>query len=136
MLTPFGKEVRKLRIDHDPPMKLKDLADQIGVSSAYLSSVETGAKSAAPGLVDKVADALEVDSEVRRNLHRLASESVKVVQLDLTHGGAQAKDLAMTFARRFPSLDDEQVSALLRIIERDDNTPAKSGAGTPTKRRK
>ena len=59
MLTPFGREVRKLRLDYEPPMKLKDLAEALSVSSAYLSAVETGVRAASPTLVDKVADVLE-----------------------------------------------------------------------------
>lgn len=124
-LTPFGKEVRKLRIDHEPSLKLKDLAQAVGVSSAYLSCVETGAKAPSPKLVDSVADKLGVDSETRRKLQRLASESSRVVQLDLSQGNVQARDLAMSFARRFASLDEGQVNELLRIIERDDNMALK-----------
>lgn len=121
MLTPFGREVRKLRIDHEPPMRLKDLANLVDVSSAYLSCIETGTKAASPSLVDKVADALGVDPNKRRELHRLASESTKTVQLDLSEQPTRHKDLAMTFARRFASLNESQVDDLLKIIERDEH---------------
>lgn len=126
MLTAFGREVRKLRIDFTPPMKLKDLAEMVGVSSAYLSSIETGDKSASPMLVDKVADALRVDTVTRRGLHRLAAESVKVVQLDLSAGRShRSRDLATQFARKFPTLDESQVTELLKIIDRDEHDRGK-----------
>jgi transcriptional regulator with XRE-family HTH domain len=120
MLTSFGKEVRKLRLDSNPPMKLKDLAKRLAVSSAYLSGVETGDKSPSPTLVDKVADALRVDIATRRNLHRLAAESMKVVQLDLSSSRTNQRDLATQFARRFSTLNEDQVSEMLKIIERDE----------------
>ena len=38
-LTEFGKTLRKARIDHD--ISLKDLADLLNLSPAFLSGVET-----------------------------------------------------------------------------------------------
>ena len=43
MLTPFGKAVRKIRIDHN--MKLSTMAERLDVKPAFLTSVETGRKS-------------------------------------------------------------------------------------------
>ena len=37
MLTKFGKELRKIRIEHDEI--LKDMADKLNVTAAYLSAV-------------------------------------------------------------------------------------------------
>ena len=42
MLTPFGKEARKWRIDNDVAMKT--MASDLGVSVSYLSAVEHGKK--------------------------------------------------------------------------------------------
>lgn len=42
MLTGIGKFLRKLRIDNEEI--LKDMADALGVSSAFLSAVENGRK--------------------------------------------------------------------------------------------
>lgn len=38
MLTKFGKELRKIRIENDEI--LKDMADKLNVTAAYLSAVE------------------------------------------------------------------------------------------------
>ena len=43
MLTPFGQIVRKKRIDKF--LTLKEMADALGVSSAFLSAVEMGRKA-------------------------------------------------------------------------------------------
>ncbi|WP_309460957.1 helix-turn-helix transcriptional regulator [Escherichia coli] len=40
MVTSFGKTLRKMRIDRG--MVLKNMADLLGVSSAYLSAIELG----------------------------------------------------------------------------------------------
>ena len=43
MLTEFGKALRRIRLDNDE--LLKDMADKLKVSSAYLSAVENGKKN-------------------------------------------------------------------------------------------
>ncbi|WP_335333622.1 helix-turn-helix domain-containing protein [Candidatus Sodalis pierantonius] len=45
MVSNLGKYLRKLRIDHD--MTLRDMADCLGISAAYVSAIELG-KRAAP----------------------------------------------------------------------------------------
>ena len=39
-MTPFGKRLRKYRLDHD--MIMKDMADNLGITVAHLSSIEHG----------------------------------------------------------------------------------------------
>lgn len=52
-LTPFGKHIRKLRVDHDQTMS--DMAEKIGLSSEYLSAVERGKKRITANLIDCIA---------------------------------------------------------------------------------
>ena len=119
MLTPFGREVRRLRLDHEGGPKLKDLADALGVSSAYLSAVETGRKSAPPKLVERIADLFKVDDKKRNELLRLASASAKTVQLSLTGQGERRRELAVAFARRFSELSEEGIAKMLDVIEHE-----------------
>ncbi len=51
-LTPFGRFIRKYRIDHD--ILLKHMADKLGLSSAFLSAIENGAKSIPFDFEDKL----------------------------------------------------------------------------------
>ena len=50
MVTSFGKALRKLRIDRG--MVLKNMADMLGVSSAYLSAIELGKRAIPDSLVN------------------------------------------------------------------------------------
>jgi transcriptional regulator with XRE-family HTH domain len=109
-----------MRLDHKETPKLKDLADAMGVSSAYLSAVETGKKPASAALVDKISDLFKVDMEKRRELHRLALQSAKFVQLQLAGKDSKTRTLATEFARRFPTLDEDTVDTLLQVIQRDE----------------
>lgn len=49
MLTSVGRFLRTLRIDHGEI--LKDMADVLGVSSAFLSAVENGKKKMPEGWI-------------------------------------------------------------------------------------
>ena len=48
MITRFGKELRKIRIDHGEI--LKDMAEKLQVTPSFLSSVEVGKKKCSDGL--------------------------------------------------------------------------------------
>lgn len=50
-LSRFGKVVRKARIDADA--LLGDMADHMGVTPSYLSSIETGRRKLTQEVVDK-----------------------------------------------------------------------------------
>lgn len=54
MLTGIGKFLRKLRIDNEEI--LKDMADALGVSSAFLSAVENGKKKMPDSWIEKLKD--------------------------------------------------------------------------------
>ena len=52
MLTSIGRFLRKLRIDNGEI--LKDMAEALGVSSAFLSAVENGKKKMPEGWIEKL----------------------------------------------------------------------------------
>jgi transcriptional regulator with XRE-family HTH domain len=69
-LTDFGKTLRKLRIDHD--VNLKNMADGLGVTSAFLSGVETGRKAINPGLINKISEILNLSDAESLELNSAA----------------------------------------------------------------
>lgn len=114
-LTPFGRLVRKHRIDRD--MLLGDMADALGVSSAYLSSVETGKKGAPKAdLVNRVAEHLKLSTTERAELHQAAEESSKIIRLEVPKNN-RGSDVVAAFARQFSELSDEQFAAIRSALE-------------------
>ena len=85
-LTDFGKAIRKLRIDYDT--NLNELATSIGVSSAFLSAVETGKKPISAELITKITNALGLSKQRKICLHMLL---VKVLIMLLFEQIAQKK---------------------------------------------
>lgn len=117
MITQFGKIVRKHRIDHG--MTLKDLAEVLGKSSAFLSAVETGRKSVPADLVDAMAGQFGLDRQQRDLLWRAAEASKQEVKINLESQNELSRGLAVEFARRFPEMSDDDKADLLRFLKGD-----------------
>jgi len=114
MLTEFGLEVRKLRLENH--MRLKEMAEKLEMTSAFLSAIETGRKPVPPGLPDKVIAMLGLDEVSAARVRRAAAKSVKSVRLDVSERDDEAQELAVAFARKFPSMDKHDVQYLLKVL--------------------
>ncbi|AXH59542.1 helix-turn-helix domain-containing protein [Pseudomonas amygdali] len=114
----YGKEVRKLRIDKD--MRLYEMAEAVGLSAAFLSTIEKGDRVAPKNLVEKVVGALGL--EVGGKEHRSLDEAVMLdrgyVTVDISKASTQAQDVAVKFARSLGSLNDAQLTAVLAIVNK------------------
>lgn len=99
MLTPFGKTIRKARIDYG--FTLKEVADKAGVSSAYLSAVETGKKPLTNDFVNGLLKAMDLPED--RNKEIIASAATHIHEVKLNHQGRTSEEVefAMMFARKF-----------------------------------
>ncbi|PHP88277.1 transcriptional regulator [Burkholderia sp. AU18528] len=117
-LTPFGLCVRKLRLELG--LTLKSMADALGVSSAYLSSIELGDKQ----LTAKIAeDSLrffqgKLTKEQWNELQDSAAKSVDIVPVSSL--GGDEKVLVAAFARRLTEgagVPDEVMNWLRREVK-------------------
>lgn len=113
-LTPFGLCVRKLRLEAG--CRLKDMADFIGCSSAYLSAVEVGKRPVSDDIVHKAITFFE-----ERGIHEnnqiieaadKSRDSLNVNTLSLDERGVLA-----AFARRMPEADDAKRTEMMRKLE-------------------
>ncbi|MCJ8162321.1 helix-turn-helix domain-containing protein [Acinetobacter zhairhuonensis] len=111
-LTDFGKAIRKLRIDYDT--NLNELATSIGVSSAFLSAVETGKKPISAELITKITNALGLSKVEENLLTHAASQSVDNVTVR-TNSPEEA-EIALMFARRIQD-DTLNMAQLRKILE-------------------
>lgn len=114
MLTPFGKEVRKLRIDKS--VNLKSMAEGIDVSSAFLSAVETGRKPIPTNLADKIINYLDVSNEQAQILRSTALESATTINLNIADQNQATKETVAMFARNFTSLSEEDMERIKKIM--------------------
>lgn len=117
MLTEFGKALRKLRIDLS--LTLGGLGELLGVSAAYLSAVETGRKPVPSALLPKLQSHLCLGEAAMRDLEVAAAKQMNEVVVGLgNHRSDRAKELAVAFARRFDTMDAEEVEKMLAQLEK------------------
>lgn len=116
MLTAFGKELRKIRIDNNE--LLKDMSRKLGVTVSYLSAVENGKREIPESWLDSLAILYDLDSGETEKLFQLAYESKKEMKLNLSGAGSGQRRMAMTFARSFMDLDEDDIKAITYICNR------------------
>ena len=114
-MTNFGKELRKIRLDLG--ITLFDMAKAINLSSAMLSSVETGKKAAPDDLVDRLANVYEVVRKEKQKFVQLADLTKKEVRLALDKR-EDATELAVAFARNFGQLSSAEIKQLMAVFEK------------------
>ncbi len=115
MLTKFGKQLRNLRIETD--QRLKDMAERLGVTAAYLSAVENGKRAIPDSWVEILANEYKLSELEIKELYSLAYENKQEIKLNLRDATEIEAGLALSFARCFKSLSDAQVSELQKILD-------------------
>lgn len=114
MTTQIGKYMRALRLRHSEI--LKDMAANLGVSSAFLSAVENGKKKFPEGWYEKFQCLYELSAEEMNSLRQAVLESSDSVELNLKNATAGNRKLAISFARTFDSLDEETSHRIFEIL--------------------
>ncbi len=117
MLTSIGKFLRKLRIDQGEI--LKDMADKLGVSVAFLSAVENGKKRMPAAWSKKICDLYLLDEEDRAEFTSAIAETEENIEMNFYGVAAQKRELAVSFARKFSDINEEQVEAIKKILRGD-----------------
>ena len=108
-LTEFGKAVRKARIECD--QTLANMASALGVTPAFLSSVETGRKKIPTELIEKTEIFFKAQKNITLpNLYTLADISNKSVSLE----GLDPKHQMLVASLANSSLDDDSLDRLIQ----------------------
>lgn len=117
-LTEFGKVVRKARLDAN--VTLLDMATTLSVSSAFLSSLETGRKKVPEEWIQKIKDFFKKYGVSVDGLQEAADVSNKSVSLEGLSPAHQM--LVAGFARAsFSSFDNVQIENLKALLAASNN---------------
>lgn len=116
-MTPFGERMRKLRAERN--VTLKDMAEAIGVSSAYLSALEHG-KRGRPGwhLLQRIISYFNIIWDEAEDVVKLARISHPRVVIDTSGLEPQATELANRLADEISDLDVKELAELLAVLNR------------------
>lgn len=117
MLTQFGKELRKIRLDRDE--HLKDMAQKLNVTVAYLSAVENGNRRVPETWLPIIADNYHLSDNEVEKLQRLAYSKETSISINIGGIGVEERNLAFSFARRFNNLSDEEKNEIQKILNKE-----------------
>ncbi len=113
VLTPFGRFLRKLRIDQGE--LLKDMAEKIGVTPSYLSAVEMGKKAVPDTWIYTLRNLYQSIDE--QDLQRLAELSKPEFRVEVPRGSEDLRREAVAvFARKVGTLDHDSLTKLLEVM--------------------
>jgi transcriptional regulator with XRE-family HTH domain len=116
-MTPFGDRMRKLRAERG--VTLKQMADAIGVSSAYLSALEHG-KRGRPGwhLIQRIIAYFNIIWDEAEEVVRLARISHPRITIDTAGLSPQATELSNRLADDIGKLDSTVLDEILSVLDR------------------
>lgn len=123
-MTPFGMMLRQER--KEKGLMLATMARDLGMSSPYLSQIETGAKPIKEAFVNKVIAYFDLNKSDADALRRAAAKSlpanVGTVTIELTADtSARDRELASNLALSFNRLKPEAKARLREMLEDETN---------------
>jgi transcriptional regulator with XRE-family HTH domain len=121
-MTPFGDKMRKLRAARG--VTLKEMAEELGVSSAYLSALEHG-KRGRPGwhLIQHILSYFNIIWDDAEEVARLARISHPRITIDTSGLSPKATELANRLADDVAKLDVVALDELLAVLDRRRQKP-------------
>jgi transcriptional regulator with XRE-family HTH domain len=114
-LTPFGRAVRKYRVDRGETQL--EVAEAIGVSIAFWSAIETGKKNVPAELLAKVISHFKLTGAEANELQTLSWVSQRDVKINMQNLNDRSRELVVGFARKFSSLDEEKQQKLRELLD-------------------
>ena len=114
MLTALGKFLRKLRIDQGEI--LKNMSDKLNVSVSFLSAVETGKKRMPPDWNNLICELYHLDKYQIEQFSQAIADTETSIEMNLELLPKETKGLAVSFAREFPSLNEQQIAEIRKIL--------------------
>lgn len=114
-ISTFGKVLRIMRMDRGE--LLKDMAQKIGVTSAYLSAVENGNKKPTLELVEKICRIYDLNKDQAQELEDAYRKSLMSVVLDFHNVREDQQLLGLKLARAFSSLSPSQIKKISDVIK-------------------
>lgn len=114
MLTSLGKFLRKLRIDRGEI--LRDMSVKLGVSVSFLSAVETGKKKMPASWNRLICDLYQLDNEQRKQFTTAIADTEQNIEMNFANSDMGKRELAVSFARKFPDINEKQIAAIRKIL--------------------
>lgn len=115
-MTPFGLRVRALRESQN--ISLKKMAEDLEISSAYLSALEHGHRGLPSwSLVEQVCVYFNIIWDEAEELHRLASLSHPKITVDTSGLSPTATEYSNLLAKEVRNLSEARLQEMLTYLK-------------------
>lgn len=114
MVTEFGRLLREWR--HERGMLLRQMADELGWTSAYISAIETGRKPITDKFLATIIEYCAADEGLAQRMKEAAKNSPVRAQIDLMDASSEDRRLVAQFARRYQEISDESKTEIMRLL--------------------
>ena len=116
MLTKFGKFLRVLRMERGE--LLKNMAENLRISSAYLSSIEMGNREIPKSLPQDLIQKYNLTEEEQVEMQKAISASIKTIDISLVNTTNLQKEAALVFARNLEKMNDTSIEEFLDFMKK------------------
>ena len=116
MATTYGKVLRRIRIDRDE--LLKNMAEKLKMTSAYLSSIENGKRQIPNNMTRSIVDIYELDKNQMDELYNAEAHVRTNIDINLEEASSSQKATVLALARQFENLTDEQLKDIQVILKK------------------
>lgn|SRR5574344_1653279 len=115
MVSKFGKELRKLRIDKD--QNINSMAKKLGISISYLSSIEAGKRRIPNDMVNKIIDMYHLSKEKSEILLQAEAESSEFLDINLADVSPEQRKLAFALSRKLKDVTDDECLLIINKLK-------------------
>ena len=114
MKTELGIFLAKLRIAKQE--LLKDMAEKLGVTSAFLSAVENGKKKIPESWKSIIVEMYSLNEDEKRVFENAIWDTKSSIDVNIQGKTDSQKKLAITFARTFETLDKKTEVDIMNLL--------------------
>ncbi|MGD9637594.1 MAG: helix-turn-helix domain-containing protein [Alphaproteobacteria bacterium] len=115
-MTPFGVKIREIRKQRN--ISQKKMADDLGVSAAYLSALEHGKKGKpGPGFIKQICGYFDIIWEEADEIESLVSISDPRVVIDTSGLSPYATIFANLTSKKIDQLSIDTLITLINIVK-------------------
>lgn len=118
MITKFGIILRKIRTNSGD--SLRTCATKLGITAAFLSSMEVGRKSIPNYYPQKIKKIYNLAEEDYIELYNAMAETNKHVTIEVDTMNEAQKEITLVFARQINSANSKLIEKLKKALEEED----------------
>lgn len=119
MISKFGLYIRQIREQKND--SLRNMADKLNISAAFLSALEVGRKTIPLDYVEKIKVIYNLSEKEAIDLENSIHETNERVPLELALMNEAQKDVSLLFARKIKNADENLLNKLKEALLDEEN---------------